>query len=226
LTLWLLIAVDYSCTKGYLPTFAASDFDCYLCLQWLCIRTKLWIRSAQLVKLPKFGLFRGLIAPKLYVPHQNSRTKEHTHPTQFLAHAYCGQTAGWMKTPLDTEVDLGTGHIVLGMPTSPRNDSHHPQLCRLSCSCMTNTLPYPRVLYFGLFWDLENPLRRNSEIFHRVCMWKRSKSVQDKWLKGCVALITKNTFWHAGAEPLGRFPHFSCVSAHRGPSLTFQISSR
>jgi len=25
----------------------------------------------------------------------------------------CGQTAGWMKTPLGTEVDLGPGHIVL-----------------------------------------------------------------------------------------------------------------
>jgi len=33
--------------------------------------------------------------------------------TQFLAHVYCGQTAGWMKTPLGTEVDLGAGHIVL-----------------------------------------------------------------------------------------------------------------
>jgi len=37
--------------------------------------------------------------------------------TQFLAHVYCGQTAGWMKTPLGTEVDLGPGHIVLdGVP--------------------------------------------------------------------------------------------------------------
>ena len=34
-------------------------------------------------------------------------------PTQFLAHVYWGQTAGWMKTPLGTEVDLGTGHIAL-----------------------------------------------------------------------------------------------------------------
>ena len=34
-------------------------------------------------------------------------------PTQFLSHVYCGQTAGWMKTPLGTEVDLGPGHIVL-----------------------------------------------------------------------------------------------------------------
>ena len=43
--------------------------------------------------------------------------KGHTHPTHFLAHVYCCQTAGWMKTPLGTEVDLGPGHIVLdGVP--------------------------------------------------------------------------------------------------------------
>jgi len=29
--------------------------------------------------------------------------KGHTHPTQLLAHVYCGQMAGWMKTPLGTE---------------------------------------------------------------------------------------------------------------------------
>ena len=39
--------------------------------------------------------------------------KGHTHPTQFLAYVYCGLTAGWMKTPLGTEVDLGPGHVVL-----------------------------------------------------------------------------------------------------------------
>jgi len=34
-----------------------------------------------------------------------------------LAHVYCGQTAGWIKTPLGTEVDLGPGHFVLdGFP--------------------------------------------------------------------------------------------------------------
>jgi len=37
--------------------------------------------------------------------------------TQFLAHFCCGQTAGWMKTPFGTEVDLDPGHIVLdGVP--------------------------------------------------------------------------------------------------------------
>jgi len=32
---------------------------------------------------------------------------------QFSVHVYCSQTAGWVKTPLGTEVDLGPGHIVL-----------------------------------------------------------------------------------------------------------------
>ena len=42
------------------------------------------------------------------------------HSPQFSAHVYCGQTAGWMKTSLGTEVDLGPGHIVLdGDPAPP-----------------------------------------------------------------------------------------------------------
>jgi len=39
--------------------------------------------------------------------------KKGTPTTLFLAHVDCGQTAGWVTTPLGTEVDLGTGHIVL-----------------------------------------------------------------------------------------------------------------
>jgi len=104
---------------------------------------------------------------------------------------------------------------ILGMSTSPRNDSHHPQLCRLRHSSITT--PYPRVPYFGLFWDLENPwpkLEHFSPVYacekrFTSVVLKRSKSVQDKWPKGRVALITKyNTFWHRGAEPQGRFPPF------------------
>ena len=45
------------------------------------------------------------------------RTKGTPTTTQFVAPVYCGQTVGWMKTPLSTEVDLGPGHIVLdGVP--------------------------------------------------------------------------------------------------------------
>jgi len=39
---------------------------------------------------------------------------------QFSAHFYCGQTAGWMKMPLGTEVDLGPGDIVLDGDRAPR----------------------------------------------------------------------------------------------------------
>ena len=57
------------------------------------------------------------------------RRKGHAHPAQFLAHVYCGQTAGWMKTPLGTEIDLGPGHIVLdGGPSAPRNGHSSPPL--------------------------------------------------------------------------------------------------
>jgi len=34
-------------------------------------------------------------------------------PTQFSAHVYCGQTAGWIKMPLGTEVAVVPGDVVL-----------------------------------------------------------------------------------------------------------------
>ena len=39
---------------------------------------------------------------------------------QFSLHVYCCQTAGWMKAPLGTEVDLGPGHILLDGVPAPR----------------------------------------------------------------------------------------------------------
>ena len=41
------------------------------------------------------------------------------HPPPRMAHVYCGQMAGWMKTPLATEVDLVPGHIVLDGVSAP-----------------------------------------------------------------------------------------------------------
>jgi len=45
--------------------------------------------------------------------------KGHTHPPNFLAHVYCGQTAGWIKMPLGTEVNLGSGDVVLDVVAAP-----------------------------------------------------------------------------------------------------------
>ena len=51
---------------------------------------------------------------------------------QFLIHVCCGQTAGWMKTPLGTEVDLGPGRIVLdGVPALRKTSTAAPHLFML-----------------------------------------------------------------------------------------------
>jgi len=39
-------------------------------------------------------------------------------------HVYCGQMAGWMKTPLGTEVNLVPGHIVLDGDPAPPQKGH------------------------------------------------------------------------------------------------------
>jgi len=38
---------------------------------------------------------------------------------QFSAHAYCGQTAGWIKMPLGTKVGLSSGNIVFDADPAP-----------------------------------------------------------------------------------------------------------
>ena len=53
--------------------------------------------------------------------------KKGAEPPQFLAHVYCGQTAGCIKTPLGTEVDLGPGHFVLdGFPAIGKRGTTDP----------------------------------------------------------------------------------------------------
>jgi len=54
------------------------------------------------------------------------RRKGTPTPTQFLAHVYCGQMAGWMKMLLGTEVDLSAGHIVLDRVLSPAKGEQQP----------------------------------------------------------------------------------------------------
>jgi len=64
-------------------------------------------------------------------------------PTQFLAHVYCGQMAGWMKTPLGTEVDLGLGHIVLdGVPAPAKVAQQPPSFRPMSIVATVTHLSY------------------------------------------------------------------------------------
>jgi len=69
--------------------------------------------------------------------------KGHTHPHPILAHVYCGQMAGWMKTPLDTELDLSLGHIVLdGFPASAKGVQHPPSFRSMSVVATVAHLSY------------------------------------------------------------------------------------
>jgi len=51
---------------------------------------------------PGYVVLDGVAAPP----------KRGTGP-HFSVHVYCGQTAGWVKTPFGMEVDIGSDHIVL-----------------------------------------------------------------------------------------------------------------
>ena len=48
-------------------------------------------------------------------------------PSNFRAHFYCGQMAGWIKMPLDMEIGRGPGHIVQdGDPAPPPQKKGEP----------------------------------------------------------------------------------------------------
>ena len=49
----------------------------------------------------------------------HSPSRKRVRSPLFSAHVYCGQTAGWIKTALGTEVGLGPGHIVLDGDLAP-----------------------------------------------------------------------------------------------------------
>ena len=46
--------------------------------------------------------------------------------TNFLAHVYCGQTAGWIKMPLGREENLGQIDVVLDRVAAPPGKEPQP----------------------------------------------------------------------------------------------------
>ena len=69
--------------------------------------------------------------------------KGHTQPFPILAHVYCGQMAGWMTTPLGTEVELGPGHIVLdGVPDPAKGAQQPPSFRPMSIVATVAHLSY------------------------------------------------------------------------------------
>jgi len=52
--------------------------------------------------------------------HPASPRKKGHSPTHFLVHVYCGQTAGWIKVPLGTEVNLGPATLLDVVAAPPK----------------------------------------------------------------------------------------------------------
>jgi len=73
---------------------------------------------------------------------------------QFLAHVYCGQTAGWIKKALGVEVGLGPIHIVLDGETAPLPTHLH---CGQTAGCINNLLGMEVGLSPGNFVLDRNP---------------------------------------------------------------------
>ena len=62
--------------------------------------------------------YGGRLRPKRYCVRWGPNSPK-GHSPQFSAHVCCGQTDGWIKMPLGTEVGLGPGHIVLDGDPAP-----------------------------------------------------------------------------------------------------------
>ena len=108
---------------------------------------------------------------------------------------------------------------ILGMSTSPWNDSRHPKMCRLNCTLVIST-PTQNSASKGSFLGLAKQLCRNSEISHR---WTLRDT--DSWLlfqtwsnrcRICVpkAMLywwqkkNKTRFGAVWQNPWRQFPHF------------------
>jgi len=69
---------------------------------------------------------------------------------QFSAHAYCGQTTGWIKIPLGVEVGLGQGDIVLhGAQLSPGGGTA-PNFRHMSIVAKRSPISATAELWLGL----------------------------------------------------------------------------
>jgi len=68
----------------------------------------------------------------------NTHDDDDDDSPQFSAHVYYGQTAGWIKIPLGTEIGLGQGDFVLdGDPSFPLHRRHCVTwlLAATTCEC-------------------------------------------------------------------------------------------
>ena len=219
-----LEALGYLCASCLLRAFAAA---------WNPRSSVTWLSSRSSVH----HCLGGRVTDKyyVYVPcgAVNRRPTSQNIWGRFLvrsvqARAYSAQT---VRSPLKLTYKSTSLGCLLAPEMIPI--AHN---CAIWAAALSQT-PHPRVPYFVLFFsDFENSLRRNWKIFH-WCMYVQSDSRLFFKNGGNQCRITaerprcldnkknKTPFGTLEQNPCGDFAHFSYVSAHRAPSLIFQISS-
>jgi len=81
------------------------------------------------------------------------------HSPQFSAYVYCGQTAGWIKMPLGTEVDLSLADFVLdGDPALHQKVAQFPQF---SAHCVRWGPAPPQMGHAPNFWSMSIVAKRS-----------------------------------------------------------------
>jgi len=134
-------------------------------------------------------------------------------PVLSVTLVYFGQTAGWIKMKLGTQVGLGRGHIVLdGDPAHPPPKGHNPQFSAHICCGQTAgwiKMPLGMMVYLGpvdivLVGEPAPPRKRGTPPIFRPCVL---------WPNGC---MHQDTPWY-GVRPE---PRRHCVRWGSGsPSL-------
>jgi len=84
-------------------------------------------------------------------------------PIEVLAHVYCGQTAGWIKVLLDTEVNLGPGDVVLDGVAAPIRGTGPQFSVHVYCGQMAGWVKTP----LGTEVDLGSGHRRGPSSYLR-----------------------------------------------------------
>jgi len=105
--------------------------------------------------------------------------KKGTAPIQCLAHVYCGETAGWIKMPLGTEVNLGPVDVMLGGVAAPPKRGTAPQFsAHIYCGWMKMPLGTEVDLGPGyiVLTGTQLPSRKghtSSPLFRPCLLWPR-----------------------------------------------------
>jgi len=183
-----------------------------------CGQTAAWIKMplCSEVGLCQDGTWLGLRSrPHCARWQPQLRSPKRGQSPQFSVHFCCGQTAGWIKMPLGTEVGLGPDDIALDgdqAPPPPQKKGHSPQFsASVRCGQMAGWTKMPHGVEVGLgpgdfVFDGDSALARKKgtalhPVFGLCLLWPNGSMSQDAtWYGGKPRTRRRCVRW--GRSPL------------------------